>query len=380
MRTLVISWFFPPNTGGAATVMYNLCKFLPKSDYVILTASSDWNILGRVHDLHFALDCYSIYLPVHNHALGSFRFSLSVFIRGLLLNKKEGCDCLLAVYPDIFDLLGAYFLHVVIRKPLVVYMHDLFSENITNSLLRTLWGLVEKVIFSASHVVLVTNEKFKKHYEDRLIFNTKVFPHSIELRPEKKLDQIKKAKTGKTRIVFTGTVSEAQEDAVFALIEATKDADNLEVIFATPSEKDYLKGVSVGYLSKEGCRKLQATADILFVPLALKYRNPDETRIAFPTKILEYLMAGKPILAMAPRGSYVEDFINRNEVGIVVTEGSKEDIVGAVRKLANKGNKRKFSRNGLKTVQHFDARLRSKELHSLLAGIVNESRKKNRRF
>jgi glycosyltransferase involved in cell wall biosynthesis len=122
---------------------------------------------------------------------------------------------------------------------------------------------------------------------------------------------------------------------------------------------------------------LQATADILFVPLALKYRYPDEIRIAFPTKILEYLMAGKPILAIAPRGSYVEDFINRYEVGIVVTEGSRENIVGAVRKLANRDNKRKFSRNGLNTVQHFDARFRSKELHSLLAGIVNESRKKN---
>ena len=48
----------------------------------------------------------------------------------------------------------------------------------------------------------------------------------------------------------------------------------------------------------------------------------DEVRTVFSTKILEYLVSGRPIVVFAPEGSYHAESAKKNGWGYVVTEDS----------------------------------------------------------
>lgn len=111
------------------------------------------------------------------------------------------------------------------------------------------------------------NERFIDHYLKREISNMKVLPPSIDLN-EDKYDPFSSRESSKgcLRMVFTGSVYGLHEKAVLAFLKAVEVMPDVEVLFATPSTRKYLKQVSVGFLSKKECIKLQRSADVLFLP------------------------------------------------------------------------------------------------------------------
>jgi len=374
MKVLVISYIFPPCSTAAGTVMYNLCKYLPKGYYNVITADTELCIRRGTYDKEYVLNCGTVKLPVRGlRTFDRFKFFLLTVFEGLLLNKREKIDCIFAVFPFFADLMGAYILHNLIRKPLVIHMQDLFSEKNRNALAYRLWVFLEKKIFSASSKILVTNEKFRDHYVEKGIKNLVVFPTPIDLN-ETNYNAVSKRvqfPQGKLKIAFTGSVNKFNEDAVLAFLEAVKRANNIEVVFATSAKHNYLKEVSIGFLSKKKCMELQRNADILFLPLSFESQFAEEIKCAFPCKILEYLAAGRPVLGVVPKESFMADFIKKNELGIVVTEASPEKIRDAIEKLRNEEERKKFSQNALEIVEKFDAKILSKRLCSLLNSVVS---------
>jgi len=180
--------------------------------------------------------------------------------------------------------------------------------------------------------------------------------------------------------VFTGSIYVANEDAILCFLGAVKKVNNVQVVFATPHRKDYLKKVSVGFLPKKECYKLQRNADVLLLPLSFKSPYPEEIRCAFPIKVLEYLAAGKPILTIVPKGSFMEEFIKKYKVGLVVTELSEEKIADAINELKDKKKRQNFSENAAKAVLLFDAKVQSKKLYSIVEDLVlNRSLKGEKR-
>lgn len=107
-----------------------------------------------------------------------------------------------------------------------------------------------------------------------------------------------------------------------------------------------------------------------FCPLSPESQYSEELNYCFPSKVLEYLASGKPILAVVPKRSFMEDFIKKHGVGIVVTEASPKKIFDAIEELKDENKRRVFSRNALKTVRLFDSRIRSQQLYSLLNDII----------
>ncbi len=380
MKTLIITYHFPPCTDGAATLMHNLCKYLPKECYYVITAREElgihsWNNLG-VYDREYILDCRTIRLPVRTKKLRDrIKFFLLMILEGILLNRKGEVDCLLAVYPDEFDLFGGYVLRQLTGKPLIIYMHDLYSEVRKKAHLYRIWMSIERKLFSSASAILVTNEKFKDYYLKKGIKNVVVLPSCVDLNENdhQEISQSRARSQENLRLVYTGSVYEANEDTILCFLEAAKKVNNVEIIFATPYRKDYLEKVSIGFLSKKECSKLQRNADVLFLPLSFKSPYPEEIKCAFPCKVLEYLAAGKPILAIVPRGSFMEDFIRGNEVGIAVTEPSSEKIAETIEVLKDKEKRRRYGRNALRTVVLFDARKQAKRLCSIIEHVVSDN-------
>lgn len=383
MKILIISYYFPPCTNAASTLMYNLCKYLPRECYTVVTAKEEsgiycWDNVGA-YDKEYVLDCSTLRLPVRtNRMRDRIKFFMLTILKGLFLNRKGEVDCLLAVYPDEFDLFGAYVLRQLTRKPLIIYMHDLLSEVKRRARAYKVRKFIETKIFSSASAILVTNEKSKDHYSRRGIRNVIVLPSCVYLNENdyQAISQSSARSQRNLRIVYTGSAYSANEDAILCFLEATKKVNNVEIIFAVRYKKKYLEKVSIGFLSKKECSKLQRNADVLFLPLSFKSPYPEEIRCAFPIKALEYLAAGKPILAIVPEGTFMEEFIKRNEVGIVVTELSEEKIIDAIEKLKDEERRKYFSKNALKAVPLFDARIQSRRLYSIIEHVVSSTRQR----
>jgi glycosyltransferase involved in cell wall biosynthesis len=64
----------------------------------------------------------------------------------------------------------------------------------------------------------------------------------------------------------------------------------------------------------------QRRAALLFLPLAFRSSNPTEIRTVFPTKLLEYLVSGRPILVHAPADSWVSRAARAEGWGEVVDQ------------------------------------------------------------
>lgn len=383
MQILIISYVFPPCTTGAATVMYNLCKYLPKNCFNVITTKKEFCIRRGIHDKDYELNCNTIRLPARTStSIDMVVFLVLTIFKGLSLNKKGKITCILTVHPYFYDLLGAYILQKLTRKPYVVYMHDLFSELKRNALLYRIWLSLEKRVFSNAAKILVMNEEYRKHYYERGIRKVSIFPPSIDYDHYDGKDLIiakPEASPTELRIAYTGSVYGAQETAVLTFLKAAKKVSDVHAMFATPSQKGYLKSslkeslkdVNVGFLPKKECIKLQKEADVLFLPLSSDFTHPDEVQCAFPCKLLDYLVAGKPILAVVPKGSFVESFVRKHEVGLVVNELSEEKIAAAIQELKDLNKREAFSQNALKTARLFDAKIWTGRLCSVLKDVTH---------
>jgi glycosyltransferase involved in cell wall biosynthesis len=380
MKLLIISYVFPPHAAGAGTVMHNLCKNLPVNNYLVITTSEKLSSRRGVYDKEYALDCSQIRLPVYSAKLfDQIIFFLLTVFRGVLLIRKEKISSVLAVYPFYFSLLAGYVLHILLNKPLIVYMHDLFSEVNRSARLYKIWFRSEKMILSSASKVLVMNEKYVEHYSTRGIRNTALLPPSIDLTeyaangsmsPRLKRDS-------KLQIIYTGSIGSPHEEAMHTFLRAAAKLDDVEVHIASILGKDSIKKhfyqyvrpeMNLGFLPKKECIELQKGADVLFLPLFADSICPEEIQVAFPCKLLEYMAAGKPILALVSRGSFVESFVNKYEVGLVVNDLSVDKTVVAINLLRNAKLRETFSQNALRTVKLFD----SKKVCQQLLKIISE--------
>ncbi len=64
----------------------------------------------------------------------------------------------------------------------------------------------------------------------------------------------------------------------------------------------------------------------------------DEVRTVFSTKLLEYMVSGRPILVFAPAGSFHAISARKGDWGYVVDEDSPEKIANAILKMLNDDN------------------------------------------
>ncbi|MGD6850556.1 MAG: glycosyltransferase [Candidatus Bathyarchaeia archaeon] len=385
MKSLIISYFFPPGSTGAATVMYNFCKHLPQESYVTITAGKYFSKNLGAYDAKFVINGDIRRLPINDTTYFSrFRFLFFSIVSAVTIRKK--IDCIIAVYPFFTDLFSGFVISKITKRPLVVYMHDLFSENKRGTRLYPIWLILERIVLKHSSSILVMNNKYVGYYRWRGINNLVLFPPTINSSNSGSIpSQLSetKSKYEKIKTVFTGSAYGAQENAILYFLDAAKSIKDVEVVFATPMTfgltklmKESLKEVNLGFLSKKDCLRLQSSADVLLLPLALNWKRPEEIMCAFPCKLLEYLAAAKPILAIVPDNSFVASFVRKHDIGIVVTKPSIEEISQALEKLKDPKIREKYSANCREAVKLFDSKIWAEKLESILEDIYVKWRSK----
>ena len=82
--------------------------------------------------------------------------------------------------------------------------------------------------------------------------------------------------------------------------------------------------------------------------------HSDELSTIFPTKMIEYLAVGRPIVAHCPENYCLAKFINQYKCGLVLGDPTHEGIISDLRKLNDATFRETISQNALKTIDLFN--------------------------
>jgi len=246
---------------------------------------------------------------------------------------------LMAVYPHRFGFLAGWLAARSLGVPFVAYMHDLFAEtSISGSRVkRAFWSWVDRSALEAAELVVVPTREFAEHYRRRQVKPCWVLPHCC---PEDVVP-CEAPRGAPLKLLYAGSVYQAHEDAVAALLEAIDSSPGVEITFLS-NRNAVVADDRVQWVSRCDALKAMSGAQVLVVALGQRTPYPQEVHGCFPSKIVDYLAMGRPILAVVPSGCFVERLVSQARCGVVVTSQSRAAIVQALETLHDVDRRRQM--------------------------------------
>lgn len=345
----VVARGFPPQVSGSPILLANLLSGYTGKVNAVVGYSA-----YAQYDPAFLPPC-----PVHYLALprrfpilcdrlerrlpSVFRGSVQIAIRRAL--RTLGTDVVMAAFPQETYVVASFLAARQLRLPFYVHMHDLWAENIptgtTAARFAALWE--PRVLRQATRVLCMT-EAMQKHYEKKYGIQTDLLPHCVpEQDYARAPSHVHPARMAPPTVLFVGAVSAEMNQHALQVLAAASELlpKEYELLFCTSFNLATLKRFGIQssrlraqYVSREEVQRLQTEAQVLVAPLSHQDCSMHEVQTVFSTKLLEYLVSGRPIVVFAPATSYHAVSAHEHGWGYVVTENSPQALATAIVQVA----------------------------------------------
>jgi glycosyltransferase involved in cell wall biosynthesis len=349
----VVAPTFPPQVSGSAILLANLLShyrgnvraiagydYYSRSDFVFRPPfPTQYLALPRI----FPRVYEGLRIRFPTVLLCSIQHSIRRILVGF------GAKVVLGAFPYDIYLVASFLAARKLHLPFFAYMHDLWMENMPEGTASARFAEKwEPVILTKSTRVLCMTEAMQEHYEKKYGRQTDFLLHSVPEQDYSRAPaEIRPPRMPKPTVLFVGSVSPKMNlDALKVLASASELLpQNYELLYCTSTDLATLKRLGIHssrlqakYLPRAEVQRLQAEAHVLVAPLSHKNCSIDEVRTVFSTKLLEYLVAGRPIVVFAPEGSYHAESARKNGWGYVVTEDSPIALAAAIEKVVTDEN------------------------------------------
>lgn len=368
-RILVLSYYYPPISAGPTFVIRALLGQFDRTGMTVFSGDPMRYPLHRDPSLGTGAEARRYDVPswwplddaavrigrrvvrVRVRSLGNILVALRVAIAAARELRTPETRALLAVYPKQHFLLGACLASLMSRKPLLVYFMDVYVEGLEGG--RRIARMIERIVASRAVVVFAMSGPHREHLERTLTRRGRTpvvieLPHPYE-DEDIGVEGTSIAPDARPAIVFTGAIYDAQAEAIRRLTAALVAPElahvHLHLITQTslsdlakhgiePSER-----VHIATATRAAARSAQRAADVLFLPIAFDAKE-HVRRTASPSKMPEYLAAGRPILAHAPPDSYIARYASQFGFAEVVDRPSERELAAAARRLLDDPERR----------------------------------------
>ena len=387
LAVAAICW--PPVLIGPAVLMGNLFRHFPEGSYHVM--------MGRLDHVWPPIDKNSMLPATHTftrfplcNSMGNGWRRMRAFARdlfallevtwkGLRIIRREKIDSIFVV-ADHYVELAALLMHWLTGKKIVLWLPDLYCVP---ELTRPNWAqsinrLIEPFLLRAMDLVLVTAKPTQEYYKEKYNLNTDILAHSVDLT---RYDlQHSHPSANVTRILFTGTVEPCNQGSILDMIKVITELPefDMELAIVSPNVSKQLEEIGMKNhrvtcmrAKREEIPALQQSADILFLPLCFEehgYRYPSIVQTASPSKLPEYLAAGRPILVYAPAQSYYARYARQEGFALVVDQPDLEQLRQAIIELqGDKALRQQLVVNARRVaMEHHDSAKVSAQLQYLL--------------
>jgi len=363
-RILLLSWTVPPETSGSAVVVGNLAKQFTR-DEMILTGERPVGRPGVAWRADWPRLVYSMmgWPPGQRGARWWRWLQLPwLVLRCLWLVWKYRCTAVLVVFPREEFLLVGYLAAAWSRAKLFPYFHNTYVENRRGLSLNFARWLQARVFTKASHVFVMSEGMVQLYRERYPQLRCSALPHSFNEAlpdfappPEPRFP---------LRFVICGNINESCRDATVRVCQAIAQLDGAALTFLSGTATAFLQrlgvlraGVRHETVSRDQVVQRLREGDVVVLAHGLDGgMSAEEYRTIFPTRTIEYLICGRPILAHAPAECYLSRFLTEHDCALLVTEPSVAALRAAIERLrADPALRDRLVRNALRAAEMFQA-------------------------
>ncbi len=362
-KILYLSLSIPPDTSGSAIIALNLARQFTRDEMIVagekpygkppVPWSAAWPELRYVQSVW----------PVTGRGLRWWRWLQFPFVlwNCLWIIRQHGVDRIVAVYPKAHFLFAGYLLARLTGCKLFAYLHNTYESRTGIHLRFAAW--VHELVFRRAAHVFVMSEGMSAFFRQR-------FPH-IEQTPllhsfNEPIPEFEEPPpvSSPLRLIFCGNLVSCK-DAAARLAEAVADSPGTALSILSGDDPAALRrcgllrpGTKCETVARDEVPGRLRQADVVLLPHSFDYPQAarDEFRTIFPTKTIEYLICGRPILAHSPADAFLTKFLLENDCALVVDRPKVDALCEAIRRLRSDAALRsRLVRNALRTARQFQA-------------------------
>jgi hypothetical protein len=334
-KILLATKSYPPVIGGSAFLLYELLRNFPKDSIEAVYGVND-----PPNNSNLVLPFKSKQVLLLNNKMLTVRVNryfpqlIIWLIKREIKRKvlKENISKIYIHYPNASFSIAAYLVSQELRVPYDIYFDILWEERPGKSEQRLARLYEKKIVESAGFVFAITefgSDYLSKKHNREVLF----VPHTLDYSNIADKPVIHE-QGAQLKIHFAGGIyHDMNQDCIVRLLQAVKLTGlDIELEFCTPDIPKEIanENITKKYLSKDELLKAQKKATLLFLPQAFYSSTPDMITNNYPTKTMEYLCSGRPILVHSPSTSYLSYSARKDDYAYVVDEPSVELLAQAI--------------------------------------------------
>ncbi len=364
-RLLVCTEGFPPQVTGSSVVAWRLLSATaPDVQYLVATAVPGPSAPGIAT---VAADLPSFFYR------RDLRIGLSDFFRMLSLPYLSRIflaaardfrpDAVLSVYPSDRFLLLAHRLAETLGVPHAVHFHNLWEEALrftathggraSDRAKLRLAERREREIVRHCRARFALTAPMAGFLSDKHGVPFSVLPHAFPPAPEFPPEEPDARREG-LDLLLPGSVYGMHASSLHVLLRLLGERHDIHLSITTGQKRSYLAsiGVSAGpgltiehFPDEDRFSRRMVRADACVVCLAGEGHSAEDIATALPTRTVESLRFGKPVLAIAPPNAFLSRLVRENDVGIAASPADADGVAAALDALRREQTRRKFSEN-----------------------------------
>jgi len=376
-KTLLLSWSVPPAASAIASVTANLARQFSRDDLVILgepdrgtpaeTWLPEWPPIVTLDNPRWVEGRGARYLR---------KLTLPRLLRRTLqVARSQRVQAIIAIFPSEEYLVAGWLAARRLGIPFYPWLHNAYLDQ-TRGWQKTLAAWLQpKILRDARHVFVMSEgmlELFHARYpEVREKCSALVHPWAEEAPPFSPPPPV----GNNPHFVFIGALNASNFDAAGRLFRAVSTIpgrrlsvlgrNQVDTVRRLGAEGDWVK---VAQVSRDELMARVREADVLLLPHGLSGSySQAEYDTMFPTKTIEYLHSGRPILAHTPPDCFLTRFLRRHECALVVDQADPSAVSSALHDLLTDPARRsELVRKALMTTALFGAERVAGHLRQIL--------------
>jgi glycosyltransferase involved in cell wall biosynthesis len=355
-HVLIITQVDPETpVGGVTVVLQNLLSAFDQESYTVAYLGRfEWRPSGQDH----TSECYRLIPNFHPVQFLDWifrgikrRYAIS---RALRLVKAKRARIVVGLYPTLNSIYVATEVAKRAKVNYFPYLHDTIVEGLSHTNLAAFARRVQNDTFKTANLIMTMSEGMTDYYREAYGIKSEPLVHSYPepIAPEPVHGHRERAFWGGEVYQINDCGFRRIQEALLACnttmivtslspLNIENKANVIQTFF--PKRSDYIDAVR-----KHGI-------------LVLTLNWPDESDVheaelatIFPTKTVEYLAAGGPMLVHCPESYFLAKFFRRHRCGLVVSERSERSLIEAVNLLRSGTQEvREMQDNALKTCEMF---------------------------
>lgn len=357
---LVVSYCIPDRVSGTPVVIRKFLENFSRDEVVLIGRPTQNR--ERLRNIKLPYPTLKIPTPpvgfLGERIWRTISSILGVFT-GLAAILRYKPNAILAFYRDESSLLTGFLLHKITKLPFYAYFCDLFLENYPNGYYGRLARWLQPRVFMNAKNIFVLTEGMKKYFESQYGIDAIVLPHCnneiVNAKPQKETlgDPLKIAYLGNLdndRIIslkyLTKSIEHDERYLLYYFTSISPSFFELNDLLVKNSVVKFIPSEKSLYEELDKC-------DVLFLP-AITEKRELQMMTGFHTKIIDYLVCQKTILAHSKTEYFVSKFFSEFDCGYVV-EGGVTEISNALQEIRmNAELRNRMASNAVKALGYFD--------------------------